>query len=102
MNGIDWLGEDGGKLAGAFAAGCIAAFGFLSAVGGWLWKIVGRTRQDRIDELEKAMADDRRRCDAMEQRLVQRIQNLEGMLAGTIRQDAQRIVSTDRIVGDET
>lgn len=52
MSDVEYLGPDGGRLALAFAAGCLACFTFLSMVGGFIWKLVGKTRVDRIQALE--------------------------------------------------
>lgn len=79
MNDLDWLGQDGGKLAMAFAAGCVATFGFMSAVGGFLWKMIGGHRKDRITELEKALSDERTNCAAQITALTARIQQLEAI-----------------------
>ncbi len=79
MNDLDWLGQDGGKLAMAFAAGCVATFGFMSAVGGFLWKMIGGHRKDRITELEKELANERAHCASQIQLLTARIQQLEAI-----------------------
>lgn len=80
MSEIDYFGHEGGRMAMAFAAGCVAAFGFLSTVGGFIWSFIDKARQDRIDELCKELMDERKRCDAMEDRLVRRIEQLETIL----------------------
>lgn len=108
---IDYGGQQGGILAMAFAAGCIAAFGFLSLVGKFIWSKIGSVKDDRIASLEKQLAkqeldalDDRRRCSEMEVRLVQRIQQLEGfilaMSPGHLRQDFQKALSEQRLDED--
>lgn len=90
MNDLDWLGQDGGRLALAFAAGCVATFGFMSAVGSFLWKMIGGQRKDRITELEAALAaertaretelsEERQHCAQQLQLLSNRIQQLETM-----------------------
>jgi len=97
MSDVEYLGPDGGRLALAFAAGCLACFTFLSMVGGFIWKLVGKTRVDRIAELEEALKEERAHCRAMEARLVDRIQALETIIlferAGQIAQGAQLAVS---------
>lgn len=78
----------------AFAAGCTACFAFMSAIG----KLLGRGKDNEIALLRaeavqaetryvsmdnawrRALEEDRQRCDAMEERLTARIQNLEGAL----------------------
>lgn len=88
----DFLGADGGRLALAFASGCVATFSFVSVLGGFFWKIMGKTRQDRIDQLEKDLKDEQARCADMEKRLVGRIEQLETILlfevVGNVRQGA--------------
>lgn len=88
----DFLGADGGRLALAFASGCVAAFGFLSMLGGFFWKVMGKARQDRIDQLEIDLKSEQARCAEMEKRLVGRIEQLETILlfevAGNVRQGA--------------
>lgn len=100
MNEIDFFGQEGGRLAAAFAAGCVAAFAFLSSIGGFIWKIIGKTRQDRIEELSKALTKEQERYAAMEDRLVRRIEQLETILimetAGNIRQATQLSISEIR------
>lgn len=77
MSNLDWFGQDGGKLAMAFAAGCVATFGFMSAVGSFIWKMIGGHRKDRITELEAALADERANCHEQLTALNARIQQLE-------------------------
>lgn len=88
----DFLGADGGRLALAFASGCVAAFTFLSLLGGFFWKIMGKTRQDRIEQLEIDLKAEKAQCAEMEKRLVGRIEQLETILlfqvVGNVRQDA--------------
>lgn len=100
---IDLGGEDGGRLAGAFAAGCVAAFTFLSLIGKFLWSLIGKTKDDEIGRLKVELDADRERCAAMEVRLVQRIQQLEGFIiamapmGGALRQDIQKAISETRV-----
>lgn len=88
MSDLDWLGQDGGKLAMAFAAGCVATFGFMTAIGHFLWKLIGGHRQDRIDELKatvekqkvdhaRELAEERQACALQIAALTSRIQQLE-------------------------
>lgn len=79
MNDLDWLGQDGGRIALAFAAGCVATFGFMSAVGGFMWKMIGGHRKDRISELEDALKHERVHCAEQIQHLTARIQQLEAI-----------------------
>lgn len=91
---LDLGGEHGGMLAMAFAAGSTATFAFLTAIG----KLLGKGKDNEIALLkqdlakaddryvgmsaswEQAMAEERQRCDRMEERLTARIQNLEGVM----------------------
>lgn len=100
MSDVNFFGADGGRLAMAFASGCVATFAFVSAIGGFLWKMIGRSRQDRIEELTKCLDEERARCSAMEDRLVNRIEQLETILmfemAGNTRQKAQLAIAEIR------
>src|SRR3546814_6545553 len=62
---IDFLGVEGGRLAMAFAAGCAATWAFLRTT-------FTAPLRTRITELEGMVAAERKRCEAMETRLVQR------------------------------
>lgn len=101
MQELDYTGAQGGMLAMAFAAGAMAAFSFLAVIGKFLWGVVGKAKDDQIARLEKEAEDDRRRCAAMEERLIQRIQQLEGfilaMSPGPLRQEIQRALSEQRM-----
>lgn len=98
---IDFTGADGGRLAMAFGAGCLATFGFLIMIGRWLWGLIGKAKDDEIARMKIAMEEDRKRCADMETRLVQRVQTLEGfilsMAPGNLRQDFQRVISEQRL-----
>ena len=98
---LDYLGPQGGLMALAFAAGCVACFSFCALVGRFIWAAIGRVKDDEI-ALIKAEADaDRDRCAAMEVRLVQRIQQLEGIILtiapGSMRQQIQAAISEMRV-----
>src|SRR3546814_11845846 len=85
---IDFLGVAGGRLAMAFAAGCAATWAFLRTT-------FTAPLRTRITELEGMVAAERKRCEAMEKRLVQRIQQLEGLFLttspGHSRQEERRV-----------
>src|SRR3546814_17172021 len=87
---IDFLGAEGGRLAMAFAGGCAATWAFLRTT-------FTAPLRTRITELEGMVAAERKRCEAMETRLVQRIQQLEALLLtmspGHLWQDFQRVLS---------
>lgn len=97
MTDLNFLGADGGRLAMSFASGCIATFAFMSTVGAFIWGLVGKHKQDRIDQLAADLAAEKTRCTQMENRLVSRIEQLETVLlfetVGKIRQDAQISIS---------
>lgn len=112
MSDIDLLGEDGGRLALAFAAGCVATFTFMMMIGKWLWGLIGKTKDNEVAQikavkdaeitrLEHTMEENERKCAEMETRLIQRIQTLEGfilsMAPGNMRQDFQRVISEQRL-----
>lgn len=92
MSNVDWLGADGGRLAGAFAAGCIATFAFMTAIGSFIWRMVGGERDRRIKQLETDLDAEKTRCNEMEIRLGERIHQLETILlfetVGQVRQNA--------------
>lgn len=98
---LDYGGEQGGQLAMAFAAGCVSASAFWGLIGKFMWSILGKAKDDRIAELERAAVEERHRCAAMETRLVQRIQQLEGfvlaMSSGDLRQQVQLAISERRV-----
>src|SRR3546814_15229192 len=70
---IDFLGVEGGRLAMAFAAGC-------AATGAFLRTTFTAPLRTRITELDGMVAAARKRCEAMETRLVQGIHQLEEFL----------------------
>lgn len=94
---VDYLGAEGGRLAMAFAAGCLACFTFMMMVGSFVWKLIGKTRTDRITELEKALEKEQVHCREMEIRLGNRIQQLEAVIlferTGQVAQNAQKAIS---------
>lgn len=104
MNDIEWMGAEGGRLAAAFGVGCVACFGFCLAIGKLLWSVLGKAKDDRIAQLESSMAADRAQCAAMETRLTQRIQQLEGFVLavspGHLRQEIQKALSEQHVETD--
>src|SRR3546814_9524724 len=94
---IEFLCVEGGRLAIAFAAGCAATWAFLRTT-------FTAPLSTRITELEGMVAAERKRCEAMETRLVQRIQQLEALLLtmspGHLWQDFQRVLSEQRVDED--
>jgi hypothetical protein len=77
MNQLDYLGAEGGRLALAFAAGCVATFAFMTAIGSFFWKLLGGHRKDRITDLENDLAAERENCRLELSRQSDRIQQLE-------------------------
>lgn len=98
---IDYTGEHGGQLAMAFAAGWGTCAALGATLVAFLWKILGKAKDDRIADLEATLTLDRAHCAQMETRLVQRIQQLEGfvlaMSTGDLRQQVQLAISEERI-----
>lgn len=96
----DYLGVDGGRLAMAFASGCVATFAFTAAIGGFIWQLIGKSREYRIKDLRADLVAEKERCAEMERRLVDRIQQLETLLifetAGNVRQGAQLAITEIR------
>ena len=91
VSGIDWLGADGGSLAAAFGAGCVATWGFIQAV------LVG--------PLKKQMSDLKEECEKRDDPQAQRINQLETLLllhgSGELRQQLQAALSEDRVLGSK-
>jgi hypothetical protein len=102
---IDYMGPQGGALALAFAAGCVACFVFCVTIGRWIWSIIGRVKDDEIAALKNSMKEDRDRCAEMEVRLVQRIQTLEGFILSmappSLRQSMQIALSEQHLELDQ-
>lgn len=98
---IDYLGPQGGLMALAFAAGCVACFSFCAIVGRFIWAAIGKVKDDEITRIKAEAEADRDRCAAMEIRLVQRIQQLEGIILtiapGNMRQQVQAAISEIRV-----
>src|SRR3546814_992773 len=91
VNGIDILGADGGKLAAAFATGCVATWGFIQMV--------------LIGPLKKQLQELKDECKERDDRSVQRIQQLEPLLLphgpGQLLQQLQAALSEERVMGDK-
>lgn len=103
---IDYLGPHGGELAMAFAAGCVLTFGFVVVLGKWLWSIIGKVKDDQIAALKIQATHDAASCAAMEARLVQRIQTLEGFILSiappTRRPAMERTLAEQKVLAAET
>lgn len=109
---LDYTGPQGGALALAFAAGCGACFTFCALIGKFLWGVLGKAKDDEIASLKEARAadklardEDRQHCLQMEERLIARIQNLEGALVmgvpGHLRAQVQAALSEQRVITDQ-
>lgn len=102
---LDYTGPQGGLLALAFAAGCVACFAFCALIGKFLWGVLGKAKDDEIARLKTSAEEDRQHCREMEERLVARIQNLEGALVmgvpGHMRAQIQGIISEQRLTTDQ-
>ena len=89
VDSIDWLGADGGSLAAAFAAGCVATWGFLQTA------LVG--------PLKKQITELKEECEKRDDRSAQRINQLETLLllhgSGELRQQLQAALSEERVLG---
>jgi hypothetical protein len=98
---LDYTGPQGGLLALAFAAGCVACFAFCTLIGKFLWGVLAKAKDDEIARLKVAAEEDRQHCREMEERLVARIQNLEGALVmgvpGHLRAQVQAALSEQRL-----
>src|SRR3546814_18378365 len=94
-----FVGAEGGCVAMACSAGVAVTWAFLRTT-------FTATLRTRMNELEGMVAAERKRCEAMETRLVQRIQQLEALLLtmspGHLRQDFQRVLSEQRESGRES
>lgn len=94
---IDWLGASGGQLAAAFAAGCVATWGFLQTA------LVGPLK-GRVSELKDEMSALKEECEKRDDRSAQRINQLETLLllhgSGPLRQQLQAAISEERVLGD--
>ncbi|QGP79993.1 hypothetical protein [Sphingobium sp. CAP-1] len=108
---LDYSGADGGRLAMAFGAGCVACFGFCCLVGKLLWdRLTGANRDvvtakdDTIAELKKTIEKNEARCAETIVALSTRVQQLETLLllhgSGPLRNDLQKSISEQRLEAD--
>lgn len=95
---IDFLGADGGQLAAAFGAGCVATWGFIQMA------MIGPLKS-RISELKDEIGALKDECKDRDDRQAQRINQLETLLllhgSGPLRQQLQAALSEDRVLGDK-
>ena len=116
------MADTGGIDGTSFGAGYAAASASLTGLGAWLWRILGRSKDEQIallikriehlekdyerqqEQFERTLSDDRARCDRHINGLNDRIRLLESMTLGGVRQATQRAVSEirtqqDRVTG---
>lgn len=93
----DYLGELGGRLAMAFAAGWAACFALCSALGAFLWSILGKAKDESIAQLKATMAANELQCAERDNAQQTRILQLETMLwmhgPQALRSQIQAVVS---------
>lgn len=98
---LDYTGEQGGLLSMAFAAGCLAASAFWGVIGRFMWSVLGKAKDDRIEQLEATIAENEARCAETAAAQSLRVQQLETLLllhgSGALRQDLQRVISERRV-----
>lgn len=98
---IDYTGAHGGQLAMAFAAGWVACAAICTALGAFLWKILGKAKDEQIASLIKTIEKNEERCAETIDALSNRVQQLETLLlihsSGPLRQDLQKAISEQRV-----
>lgn len=77
---LDYTGEHGGQLAMAFAAGWGACMAACTALGAFLWKILGKAKDEQIASLLKTIEKNEDRCAETIDVLTTRVVQLETML----------------------
>lgn len=94
---LDYTGEQGGMLAMAFAAGCVACTAFWGFIGKFLWGELGKAKDDTIADLKKTIVKNEERCAEHVDALTDRVKQLETLLLlhgpGDMRQDLQRALA---------
>ncbi|WP_343518085.1 hypothetical protein [Sphingomonas sp.] len=102
---LDYTGPQGGLLALAFAAGCVACFAFCALIGKFLWGVLEKAKDNEIACLKASAEEDRQHCREMEERLNARIASLEGALLmgvpGHLRAQVQAALSEQRYEIDQ-
>lgn len=97
----DFLGEHGGRLAMAFGAGWAACFALCTALGAFLWNILGKAKDDTIADLKATIASNEERCEARDTAQQTRILQLETMLwmhgPQALRAEIQAVVSEQHL-----
>ena len=123
MPPIDYMGPQGGMLAMAFAAGAMAAAGFLSGIGALFWRIFGDKRIKALEadivsmraeqarsieaikvEHTKSLMAERHRCDEEIDQLRMQVTQLQTILIANgnanMRQAVQASISEIRVGED--
>ncbi|WP_157784791.1 hypothetical protein [Sphingobium xenophagum] len=98
---IDYTGAHGGELAMAFGAGWAACAALCAALGAFMWKILGKAKDEQIASLIKTIEKNEERCAETIDALSNRVQQLETLLlihsSGPLRQDLQKAISEQRV-----
>jgi len=98
---LDYSGAHGGQLAVAFGAGWAACAVICTALGTFLWKILGAAKDEQIASLIKTIVKNEERCAETIDALHRRIDALELILfthsSGPLRQDLQKAISEQRV-----
>jgi hypothetical protein len=88
---MDFMGPDGGTIATAFGAGCVACWGFVQMMF--------------IGPLKKQLSQLKIECERREEKLSVRIEQLETILllhgTGPLKQELQKAISEIRLEGKE-
>lgn len=94
---LDFSGADAGSLAIGFGGGWGTCLALLTGIG----KILGKAKDDRIDQLANDLANEKTQCREDKRELSDRIGQLETILlmhsAGPLRQDLQKAISEQRV-----
>lgn len=112
MNGIDYMGPQGGALGMAFGAGFLFASGALLTAGAFIWKMLFNPRLNELKEQlsgersnhEETIRQERESCQRQIDALRDRITQLETLLIANgpaqLRQAVQAVVSETRVDAD--
>lgn len=94
------VAEPGGIDGTSFGAGWGAAATLFTAIGAFLWRVIGKakaaqvkTLMHRITHLERDLDEERALCRRDIQSLNDQIRVLEAMTLGSVRQQAQAAIS---------
>ena len=94
---IDYTGEQGGVVVMAHMAGWAASTAFWAIIGKFMWRILGKAKDDTIADLKKTIVKNEERCAEHVDALSDRVKQLETLLLlhgpGDLRQDLQRALA---------